>query len=80
MLLLFECLRHPRNRSVVLGRHWPRDLGRTASTPRKRLREFGADLSPMPFSSARELVGFQRRIIGAHDESTGCPAMAESAV
>ena len=55
------------------GRSWsagtvPAGLRRTASIPRKRLHDFGADLHHTPFSPARELVGFQRWIIDAHNE------------
>lgn len=35
---------------------------------RARLREFGARPYPMPFVRTRELVGFQRWVIGAYDK------------
>lgn len=35
---------------------------------RQRLREFGARPYPMPFVRTRELVGFQRWVVGAYDK------------
>lgn len=40
---------------------------------RQRLREFGAEPYPMPFVRTRELVGYQRWVVGAYDKRISWP-------
>lgn len=51
----------------VLVGYWPGETHEDRDYRRRRLREFGADPYPMPFVRSRELVGFQRWVIGAYD-------------
>jgi hypothetical protein len=53
---------------ILIG-YWPGETTSDREYRRKRLREFGARPYPMPFERTRELVGFQRWIIGAYDKT-----------
>lgn len=44
------------------------DTAKNREYRRARLREFGARPYPMPFVRTRELLGFQRWVIGAYDK------------
>lgn len=46
----------------------PDETHRTRDERRRKLREFGALPYPMPFWRTRELVGFQRWVVGAYDK------------
>lgn len=52
----------------VLVGYWPGETAADREYRRVRLREFGARPYPMPFVRTRELVGFQRWIVGAYDK------------
>jgi hypothetical protein len=52
---------------ILIG-YWPGETAADRDYRRRRLREFGARPYPMPFVRTRELVGFQRWIIGAYDK------------
>jgi hypothetical protein len=65
-------LRHgirPRHVMVyMLIGYWPDETHADRDYRRRRLREFGALPYPMPYRRTRELVGFQRWVIGAYDK------------
>lgn len=52
----------------VLCGYWPGETRESWEHRRRTLREFGARPYPMPFVRTRELVGFQRWVIGAYDK------------
>lgn len=52
----------------ILVGYWPWETHLDREHRRARLREFGARPYPMPFVRTRELVGFQRWVIGAYDK------------
>lgn len=54
----------------ILVGYWPGEAHVDRDHRRRRLREFGARPYPMPFVRTRELVGFQRWVIGAYDKET----------
>lgn len=47
---------------------WPDETHADREYRRKRLRDFGARPYPMPYVRTKEIVGFQRWIIGAYDK------------
>ncbi len=51
---------------ILIG-YWPGETHEDRDYRRKRLREFGALPYPMPFVRSKELVGFQRWVIGGYD-------------
>jgi len=58
---------------MLIG-YWPGETHADRDYRRRRLREFGALPYPMPYVRTRELVGFQRWVIGAYDKpSTNWP-------
>jgi hypothetical protein len=53
----------------ILCGYWPYDQKpETWNSRRQKLRDFGARPYPMPFTRTKELVGFQRFVIGAYDK------------
>lgn len=52
---------------MLIG-YWPGETIHDCDYRRQRLREFGARPYPMPYQRTRELVGFQRWVIGAYDK------------
>ncbi len=52
----------------ILCGFWPNETEADRDYRRSRLREFGARPYPMPYVRTRELLGFQRWIIGAYDK------------
>jgi hypothetical protein len=52
---------------ILIG-FWPGETHEDRDHRRRKLREFGARPYPMPFERTRELVGFQRWVIGAYDK------------
>ena len=52
----------------ILVGYWPGETQEDREIRRVKLREFGAVPYPMPYVRTRELVGFQRWIIGAYDK------------
>lgn len=52
---------------MLIG-YWPGETHADREYRRARLREFGCRPYPMPFLRTRELVGFQRWVIGAYDK------------
>ena len=52
---------------ILIG-YWPGETEDDRLYRAKKLRDFGARPYPMPFVRTRELVGFQRWIIGAYDK------------
>lgn len=52
---------------MLIG-YWPGETMEENLYRARKLREFGAFPYPMPFVRTRELVGFQRWIIGAYDK------------
>jgi hypothetical protein len=52
----------------ILVGYWPGETTEDREYRRRRLREFGARPYPMPFERTRELIGFQRWIVGAYDK------------
>ncbi len=52
----------------MLCGYWPGETQLDREYRRRKLREFGARPYPMPFVRTKELVGFQRWIIGAYDK------------
>ncbi len=52
----------------ILVGYWPGETIEDCLYRRDRLRDFGARPYPMPFHRTKELVGFQRWIIGAYDK------------
>lgn len=53
---------------ILIG-YWPGETAEDREHRRSRLRDFGARPYPMPFVRTRELVGFQRWVIGAYDKT-----------
>lgn len=53
----------------ILCGYWPGETHEDREHRRMRLREFGARPYPMPIVRTRELVGFQRWVIGAYDKA-----------
>ena len=52
---------------MLIG-YWPDETAEDRDYRRKRLREFGARPYPMPYVRNKELVGFQRWVVGAYDK------------
>lgn len=52
----------------MLCGYWPNETQADREHRRKALRDFGARPYPMPYVRTKELVGFQRWIIGAYDK------------
>lgn len=52
----------------MLCGYWPGETQADREHRRKALRDFGARPYPMPYVRTRELVGFQRWVIGAYDK------------
>lgn len=52
----------------MLVGYWPGETAADREYRRARLRAFGARPYPMPFVRTRELVGFQRWVVGAYDK------------
>ena len=52
----------------MLCGYWPGETQADREYRRKRLREFGARPYPMPYVRTKEIVGFQRWIVGAYDK------------
>jgi len=52
----------------MLVGYWPGETAASRDYRRRRLREFGARPYPMPYVRTRELIGFQRWIVGAYDK------------
>jgi len=52
----------------MLCGYWPGETQADREHRRKKLREFGARPYPMPYVRTKEIVGFQRWIIGAYDK------------
>lgn len=52
----------------ILVGYWPGETEVDREYRRAKLREFGARPYPMPFVRTRELLGFQRWVIGAYDK------------
>jgi hypothetical protein len=52
----------------MLVGYWPGETTQDRLYRQRRLREFGARPYPMPFERTRELVGFQRWVVGAYDK------------
>ena len=52
---------------LLIG-YWPGETHADREYRRAKLRAFGARPYPMPFQRTRELVGFQRWVIGAYDK------------
>mgnify|MGYP001581899535 CR=1 FL=1 len=52
---------------ILIG-YWKGETHENRDFRRRRLREFGAIPYPMPFVRSKELVGFQRWVIGAYDK------------
>lgn len=52
---------------ILIG-YWPGETHMDREYRSAKLRAFGARPYPMPFTRSRELVGFQRWVIGAYDK------------
>lgn len=52
----------------MLVGYWPGETIRDVLYRQKKLREFGCRPYPMPFQRTKQLVGFQRWVIGAYDK------------
>jgi hypothetical protein len=52
----------------MLVGYWPQETAEDRDYRRARLREFGAMPYPMPYVRTRELIGFQRWVIGHYDK------------
>ncbi len=52
---------------MLIG-YWPGETAEDREYRRLKLREFGARPYPMPFVRTKELMGFQRWVIGAYDK------------
>jgi hypothetical protein len=48
--------------------HWPDETQQQREYRRRKLRQFGARPYPMPYVRSKELIGFQRWVIGAYDK------------
>ena len=53
---------------ILIG-YWPGETHADRDYRRARLREFGAVPYPMPFVRTRDLVAFQRWVVGAYDKA-----------
>jgi len=59
----------PRDIMVyMLVGYWPDENEEDRLYRQQQLRDFGAIPYPMPYERTRELVGFQRWIVGAYDK------------
>lgn len=58
---------------ILIG-YWPDETTADREYRRAALRAFGARPYPMPFVRTRELVGFQRWVIGAYDKTVSWDA------
>jgi hypothetical protein len=54
----------------MLCGYWPGETMEDCNYRRAKLREFGAIPYPMPYVRTRELVGFQRWVVGYYDKRT----------
>jgi hypothetical protein len=52
----------------MLVGYWPGETAADREYRRAALRAFGARPYPMPFVRTREVVGFQRWVVGAYDK------------
>lgn len=52
---------------MLIG-YWPQETAEDREYRRKKLRDFGARPYPMAYQRTKELVGFQRWVIGAYDK------------
>lgn len=52
----------------MLVGYWPGETIRDCLYRQSRLRDFGSRPYPMPFTRTKELVGFQRWVVGAYDK------------
>jgi hypothetical protein len=52
---------------MLIG-YWPNETSEDRLYRQSRLRDFGCKPYPMPFVRTKELVGFQRWVIGAYDK------------
>lgn len=67
---LVKCGVCPTNITVyMLCGYWPGETQADREYRRQRLRDFGAVPYPMPFVRTREIIGFQRWVIGAYDKA-----------
>lgn len=57
---------------ILIG-YWPGETHEDRDYRRQALRDFGCRPYPMPFERTRELVGFQRWVIGAYDKTIDWP-------
>lgn len=55
---------------MLIG-YWPGETHADRDYRRAKLRDFGARPYPMPYQRTKELVGFQRWVIGAYDKRVG---------
>jgi hypothetical protein len=55
----------------MLVGYWPGETEEDRLYRHARLREFGCRPYPMPYERTRELVGFQRWVVGAYDKRVG---------
>lgn len=62
----------------ILVGYWPGETAEDRDYRRQRLRDFGARPYPMPFERTRELVGFQRWVVGAYDKRITWKAWEEN--
>jgi hypothetical protein len=53
----------------MLVGYWAGETHDDRDDRRRKLREFGARPYPMPYSRSRELVAFQRWVLGGYDKS-----------
>jgi hypothetical protein len=54
----------------MLCGYWPGETHEDRDYRRRHLREFGADIYPMPYQRTPELIGFQRWVLGGYDKQT----------
>lgn len=52
----------------MLVGYWPGETPEQREYRRQKLRDFGCDPYPMPYVRTRELIGFQRWVVGAYDK------------
>lgn len=52
---------------ILIG-YWKGETHEDRECRRRKLREFGARPYPMPFVRSKELVGYQRWVVGAYDK------------
>lgn len=68
--LLVDAGVKPRHIMVyMLVGYWAGETHEDRDDRRRKLREFGARPYPMPFTRTRELVAFQRWVIGSYDKT-----------